>query len=162
MITYENNGQVALISNVSETGYIVSVFASYNAFKTAQAPVNDIIFNGPVNYVYLDNYFNGWNKVCRNDAGQIVQCGPTPLPEVPESISARQIRLWLISNGVTLAQIDELINNIEDETQREYTRVEWEYAPYVERNHPMVAVFAQALGLSDEDIDNGFITAITL
>lgn len=162
MITYVKNGQVALITNISETGYIVSTYSSYNAFKSASQSVEDVTFNGPVNYDALDSYFNGWSKVCRNDAGQVVPCQPNPAPEVPESISARQIRLWLISNGISLAQIDALIDGITDPAEREYTRVEWEYAPYVERNHPMVATFAAALNLSEQDVDNGFILATTL
>lgn len=78
---------------------------------------------------------------------------------IPESISARQIRLWLINNGIQLTQVDEAINNIQDPTTRETTKVEWEYAPYVERNHPMLGPLAQSLGLSQQQIDQAFISA---
>lgn len=80
-------------------------------------------------------------------------------PYVPESISARQIRLWLIRHGISLTAVEEAINNIPDSLTRDSTRVEWEYAPYVERNHPMVSVLAAGLGLSSTDIDNAFIEA---
>jgi hypothetical protein len=76
---------------------------------------------------------------------------------VPESISARQIRLWLINNGIQLAQVESAINSIEDPVMREITKVEWEYAPYVERNHQMLVPLAQILGLSSDDIDRAFI-----
>jgi hypothetical protein len=162
MITYENNGQIALVTNINDTGYIVSTYASYLDFKTAQAPLSNINFNGPVNYERLTTHFSGWNIICRNDAGVIIECGELPQPEVPSSVSARQIRLWLIANGISLSQIDNLIEAMPDPQQREYTRVEWEYAPYIERNHPMVATFATALNLSNVDIDNAFIEAVTL
>lgn len=78
---------------------------------------------------------------------------------VPQSISARQIRLWLINNGIQLSQVENAINNIQDPLIRETTKVEWEYAPYVERNHPMLGPLAQALGLTEQQIDTAFIQA---
>jgi hypothetical protein len=80
-------------------------------------------------------------------------------PTVPESISARQIRLWLINNGIQLIQVEQAIDNIEDQLIRETTKIEWEYAPYVERSHPMLVPLAQALGLSQEQINQAFISA---
>lgn len=78
---------------------------------------------------------------------------------VPESISARQIRLWLINNNIQLSQVENAINNIEDPIMRETIKVEWEYAPYVERNHPMLVPLAQTLGLTENQIDIAFIEA---
>jgi hypothetical protein len=80
-------------------------------------------------------------------------------PSVPESVSARQIRLWLINNGIQLIQVENAINSIEDPITRETVKVEWEYAPYVERNHPMLVPLAQALGLTEEQIDQAFVSA---
>lgn len=81
---------------------------------------------------------------------------------IPENISARQARLWLIRNGFSLAQIDNAINNIEDIITRETVKVEWEYAPYIERSHSMLVPLAQSLGLTDGDIDRAFIEASAL
>ena len=33
-------------------------------------------------------------------------------------------------------------------------RIEWEYATMVERNNPIISTMREALGLSDEDLDN--------
>lgn len=93
-----------------------------------------------------DHYWNNGQWVLSN-------------PSVPESVSARQIRLWLINNGIQLIQVDNAINSIEDTITRETVKVEWEYAPYVERNHPMLVPLAQALGLTEEQIDQAFIVA---
>lgn len=162
IITYENNGQVALITSIQENSYTVSKYSSFNSFKSAEIPLESITLNGPVNYLKVEELLSGWNRVCRNSQWSVIPCATLPQPAVPASISARQIRLWLISHGISLTQIDDLINAIPDQSEREYTRVEWEYAPYVERNHPMVATFASALNLSEADIDNGFIEAVTL
>jgi hypothetical protein len=78
---------------------------------------------------------------------------------VPETISARQVRLWLIQNGILLSQVEDAINTITDPLLRESTRVEWEYAPYIERYHPLIDSLAQYLGLTSEQIDQGFIDA---
>jgi hypothetical protein len=79
-----------------------------------------------------------------------------PTPAIPESVSARQIRLWLIQHGVSLSQVDAAIASIPDRSQRDSVQVEWEYAPYVERSHPMLIPLAMSLGLTEEQVDQAF------
>lgn len=81
---------------------------------------------------------------------------------VPDNISARQIRLWLVSHNISLSSIEDAINSIEDVNQREIVRIEWEYAPYVERNHPWLVILAGQLNLSPEQVDDAFIEASQL
>jgi hypothetical protein len=83
-------------------------------------------------------------------------------PAVPETISARQIRLWLIDNNISLTSVETAINGIVDEKLREKTLVEWEYAPYIERNHPLLNTLGEVLGLSSEQIDTAFVAASQL
>jgi hypothetical protein len=85
-----------------------------------------------------------------------------PQPEIPQTISARQIRLWLIQNGFILSQIDQAINSIADPIVREITKVEWEYAPYIERNHPWLEPLANSLGLNSSQIDQAFLESSQL
>jgi hypothetical protein len=89
---------------------------------------------------------------------------PAPVEPVaiPESISPRQIRLWFIQNNIPLVTVENAINGIENVVLRETTKVEWEYSPYVERNHPMINNLGAALGLTPEQIDQAFITASVL
>ena len=86
---------------------------------------------------------------------------PAPII-IPPTISARQVRLWLIDNDISLNNVEDAINTIQDIKLREKTRVEWEYAPYIERNHPLIESLAQYLGLTSEQIDQGFIQASQL
>jgi hypothetical protein len=81
---------------------------------------------------------------------------------VPESVSARQIRLWLIRHGISLSQVDSAIDSIPDQLQRDSVRVEWDYAPYVERSHPMLIPLAIYLGLTEEQVDQAFIEASSI
>jgi hypothetical protein len=85
-----------------------------------------------------------------------------PTPPIPASVSARQIRLWLIQHGVSLSQVDAAIASIEDPMQRDSVQVEWEYAPYVERAHPMLIPLAAALGLTEAQVDQAFIEAAVI
>lgn len=85
-----------------------------------------------------------------------------PVPVVPDNISARQIRLWLVSHNISLSTIENTINSIEDATQREVVKIEWEYAPYVERNHPWLVILATQLNLTPEQVDSAFIEASQL
>jgi hypothetical protein len=78
---------------------------------------------------------------------------PTP---VPSTVTARQIRLWLVRHGVTLAQVDSAIDAIPDAQAREECRVEWDHAPYVERTHTMLVPLASAIGLSEAQVDDAF------
>jgi hypothetical protein len=85
-----------------------------------------------------------------------------PTPPVPESVSARQIRLWLIRQGISLAAVDAAIDAIPDQLQRDSVRVEWDYAPYVERSHPFLVPLAAALGLTEQQVDQAFVEAATI
>lgn len=81
---------------------------------------------------------------------------------IPQTISARQIRLWLLQNGISLQMVSDAIATIEDPITRDSVSIEWEYAPYIERSHPMLVPLAQALGLSEADIDRGFTEAVNI
>jgi len=80
----------------------------------------------------------------------------------PQTISARQIRLWLVGHGVSLAAVEQGIDSIPDQLQRDMVRVEWEYAPYIERAHPMLVPLAAALGLDEAAVDAAFVEASQL
>lgn len=113
-----------------------------------------------VTYIGLIGGLHTWEV--RDEAGELIGMNQSYdlTPPVPESVSARQIRLWLIRQGISLAQVDAAIDAIPDQLQRDSVRVEWDYAPYIERSHPMLPPIAQALGLSD--IDAAFREAATI
>ncbi len=100
----------------------------------------------------------------RDEAGELVGINQTAdlTPPVPESVSARQIRLWLVRNGVSLAAVDAAIDAIPEQLQRDSVRVEWDYAPYVERSHPMLVPLAAALGLTEQQVDQAFVEAAVI
>lgn len=113
-------------------------------------------------YIGVINGLHTWEV--RDEAGELVGINQSAdiTPPVPESVSARQIRLWLVRNGVSLAQVDAAISAIPDQLQRDSVRVEWDYAPYVERTHPMLIPLAAALGLTEAQVDQAFIEAAVI
>jgi hypothetical protein len=84
---------------------------------------------------------------------------PTPIAIVPTEVTPAQIRVWLISQGVTMAQVDAFLDAIEDNTQREIAKAKWEYGIVVYRTDPLVVAFAQALGMTESQMDAAFIAA---
>jgi hypothetical protein len=86
---------------------------------------------------------------------------PEPLPPViPSIVSMRQARLALLYAGllsqVTLA-IEELPSPVKEAAQ-----IEWEYSQEVHRDKTFVQTLAATLGLTNEQLDNLFITASQL
>lgn len=77
-------------------------------------------------------------------------------------ISRRQLRLWLFSNGIRDNHVRQAIAAIEDENIREAATIEWEDSTIYERNHPLITQIGVALGFTEEQINQGFLTAINL
>jgi hypothetical protein len=99
----------------------------------------------------------------RDEDGNVIGMNQQAVDDsVPASVSARQIRLWLLRQGISLAAVDAAIDAIPDQLQRDSVRVEWDYAPYVERTHPMLVPLAAALGLTEQQVDQAFVEAATI
>lgn len=76
----------------------------------------------------------------------------TPLSQ--PTLTRRQLRLGLLANGITTAQVEAAIEAIPDPMAREVGRIEWADATTYERDHPLVAQIGTALGLTPEQIDD--------
>jgi hypothetical protein len=86
---------------------------------------------------------------------------PPPPPRVPASIARRQLRLWLVRHGYTLAQVEALIDAL-PEPQRTEARIEWHDATQFERGHPLLRQLAgQLLGLEGTALDAALNQAFT-
>jgi len=82
-------------------------------------------------------------------------------PPPPPVLTARQLRLGLVHNGISLSSVEAAIDAIEGPTDREVARIEWEYATTFERSHPLVNQIGAALGLTPEQIDAMWTEAAT-
>lgn len=84
-----------------------------------------------------------------------------PAPAVPKSVTRRQAREALLNIGL-LDDVEMVIGSIEDATERKRAEIYWLDSATFERAHPMLAQIAGAVGLTDAEIDDLFITAATL
>ena len=73
-------------------------------------------------------------------------------PPVP-ALTRRQFRLALVMNGFDLADIEAVINSIEDATQRQIALIEWQDATTFERNSSSLLVVAGLMQLNTEQVD---------
>ena len=76
-------------------------------------------------------------------------------------LTRRQFRLALVMNGFALADIEALINQIEDDMQRQIIQIEWQDATVFERNNSSLFVMAALMGLSSAQIDALWSQALT-
>lgn len=81
--------------------------------------------------------------------------------KVPESVTMRKARLALLGAGL-LDDVEAALTAMGDTAEGKAARIEWAYSSEVWRNKPFVVQLGTSLGLSDEDIDELFITAATL
>lgn len=86
-----------------------------------------------------------------------------PVAEEPlPPLTARQLRLGLVTNGFALDQVEATIAAIEDPERRAVAKIEWEYASQFVRAHRLIAQVGTALGLTEEQIDGMWAEAVVL
>ncbi len=80
---------------------------------------------------------------------------------VPRLITPRQVRLAMISAGISLSTIDDFIQSLPEPTKSQ-AFVWWEYSLEFQRNNGLMNALAPQLGLSQTDLDNLFIAGASL
>ena len=81
---------------------------------------------------------------------------PEPLPEtIPQVITMRQARLQLLEVGL-LDDVEALI------ALDRKSQIEWEYANEVYRQSPLIELVKETMSLTDEQIDDMFLSASKL
>lgn len=94
-----------------------------------------------------------------------IKVGPYQPPIADEAraamppLSARQLRLGLVSTGFSQAQVAAVIEAL-PASDREAAQIEWEYATTFNRTHTLVSTVGAALGISDEQIDTMWAAAL--
>lgn len=78
----------------------------------------------------------------------------------PTTVTMRQARLALLGAGA-LGAVTAAIDALQGQ-QGDAARIEWEFAATVERDSPIVAMLASAVGLDDAALDDLFTAAAAL
>jgi len=93
----------------------------------------------------------GW----RFDGTQLIAPAPPPPPPppTPQSITRRQLRLWLVRHGIALEAVEAAIATL-PQGQRTEAIIEWMDATQYERDNPLLVQLAGAvLGLQGAKLD---------
>ena len=83
-----------------------------------------------------------------------------PTPQVPYSITQRQMRLTLLEFGI-YDQVEAAIEAMEG-SDGKAAKITWMWAQEIKRDNPLLLSLASSFGLSEEVIDNLFITAASI
>lgn len=85
---------------------------------------------------------------------------------IPTVVSMRQGRRAMLEtpfgNGTLLDVIEQMIESIPDATQRRAARIDWEYGQEIKRDFPLVQQLVAQLGMTEEQIDQLFLSASAL
>lgn len=117
---------------------------------------------GRIDYIGIVDGLKTWNVY--DDDGKFCgtnQSAPDGPLVVPDSVTAVQIRLWLVAHGISLEQVDAAIAALPDET-REATLIEWEYSGTIHRASSTLVAMATAFGMDSAAIDAAFSEAASL
>jgi len=129
----------------------VALLSTYNVYPVVQGatPDNDIVTNGPiteVNGVWTQTYV-GRDLTPQEKRKSMV-------------VTMRQARLAL-HQADKLTLVSDAIALI-PEPDKSLISIEWEYASTVERTSPWMSTMGSALGLSEDQLDELFVTARSL
>jgi hypothetical protein len=113
----------------------------------------------PTEYIGIVDGLKTWNVY--GDDGTYCGQNQSPPDITPDTVTAVQIRLWLVAHGITLEQVDAAIAALPDET-REATRIEWEYSGTIHRSSSTLVAMAFAFGMDQAAIDAAFTEAAGL
>lgn len=90
---------------------------------------------------------------------------PEPAPTLPPApmppLTARQLRLWLLSRGITRVAVAAVLATL-PEPEQEAVEIEWEYSTQYLREHALIDQIGAAFDLTPKQIDAGWVEAAAL
>jgi hypothetical protein len=103
---------------------------------------------------------DSWWEITDEEAAELSKFTSEQGASIPQSLSPRQARLALLAAGL-LDQVEAIIASMPG-PDGQAARITWDYATEVRRDDPLLGQMADALGLTEEQIDNLFLSAVTL
>lgn len=143
-----------LVSN--KNGVEIHTLQIENSVATIEPAFEGIqeLLQGLTDKQQILNALSGFNR----DYGWAVTYEKPPL----KPLTRRQFRLALVMNGFALADIEALINQIEDDMQRQIALIEWQDGTAFERYSPSLLKMAELMNLSSPQVDELWSQALTL
>lgn len=68
------------------------------------------------------------------------------------NLTARQLRLGLVRNGISLTAVQTMIDDIPDPMVRDEAQIYWEFSDFINWDHPMTQTLMGMLGIPQENM----------
>lgn len=68
------------------------------------------------------------------------------------NLTARQLRLGLVRNGISLTAVQTMIDGILDPMVRDEAQIYWEFSAFINWDHPMTQTLMDMLGIPRENM----------
>jgi hypothetical protein len=92
--------------------------------------------------------------------GAAFQTPPPPPPKVPEAVTMRQAKIALRRAG-KLAIVNAALQAMPGDAGED-ARITWEWSTEVQRQNPLILMMKPVIGMTDQEIDQLFISAALL
>lgn len=142
------------VSQLDDNGYFIGVVIA------DESPLEEGVFLIPAGAVDSLPPAIPEGKLARWNGEWSLEDIPQPESFKPKSVTMRQARLALLEAGY-YSSVQTAINAIEDPILKQASQIEWEYAATVDRGSSFTQSMATALGLTEEDMDNLFMLAVS-
>lgn len=134
-----------------------------DAAVRAVAPITGVFIGNPDDKAtWGARFVDGATKEQQDAAIAIIAAFNPDEPAALAPLTPRQLRLMMLSLGLTDAHVQAQIDAIADETDRAAALIEWNWATYYERDHWLVVLLAAALGFEPVELDALWIYAATI
>lgn len=135
---------------------------TYGQINSSNVLIGISRLSGAVNAPHMILITGGDPVIGSTWTGSAWTAPPTPEPAPLPPLTRRQLRLGLLSIGITAEDVEAEINAIVDPTERAYGMIEWQDATQFRRDHPLIAQVAVALALPPEQVDDLWVWALGL
>ncbi len=155
---------LAVKATNEQNAYMVTMTIRYNG---QEPPIQVDYFSRPDDPYGLNPVLRKWltGNLGQYEISAYVPPQPRTLEEIRDqmaSLTARQLRLALVRDGISLAAIESALESMPMGQTRDEAKIEWEYASTYNRTHQLIEIIGLAVGLTAEQIDTMWQSAVSI
>jgi len=80
---------------------------------------------------------------------------------IPLVCTPKQLRIALMLSGISSQSVEDIINGLPESEDKEIVKISWHHAIDFERKNPLLIMMAQLIGLTEIQIKDIFVLAVT-
>jgi len=137
--------------------FLTAIYGAWAVIDPVTLRVTNVEYD-PSRIVPMDRIVLGMDAEPEDIAeGMIYQDGtlsaPAPEPAPFAPVTGRQLRLTLVRNGISLESVEATIAAMPEGLAKQEAQIEWAETSEFNRQHPTLLVVANALSLTEEQVD---------